>query len=88
MIDIKSPEIQELISFAFITLLLQAIVFGLLGILMIVFPRLLDVWLVANFVWMGTSTMLLAWKVRQLRIIKSHQKNKATKFFIRPSAIF
>lgn len=77
MIDIKPLELHEFISYASLTLILQSIVFGALGILMIFFPKLLDIWLVANFVWMGTSTMLLAVQTHQLSKAKLKPKYRS-----------
>ena len=52
-------------SYLFWLLLLQGLSFVLLGILVILYPAVLFVIVATTFLWIGFTTVLLAWRIRK-----------------------
>ena len=55
---------RSLTNYLFWTLILQGVSFIVLGILIVLYPAILFVLVAAAFIWMGFTTILLAWRVR------------------------
>ena len=60
----SSTSTRSLTNYLFWTLILHGLSFIVLGILIVLYPAILIVIVAASFIWIGFTTMLLAWRVR------------------------
>lgn len=67
MANRKPGKMSDFANYAFFILLLQALVFIALGILVVMYPLIIVILVATNFIWMGVTTFLLAWRIRQLK---------------------
>ena len=56
---------QDIINYLFWTLILQGLVYLILGIGIFLYPALLFILVSVNFLWLGITTLILAWRIRK-----------------------
>lgn len=60
-------QASDAAKYLFWLLILQGISFIILGFLVIFYPQILFILVAATFMWVGTTTLVIAWRVHQFR---------------------